>query len=90
VNRQHHVLFGAVAGLGCSAARGMPAWQCLISAGLGSLVGPMPDVDSRRWWKRLDRLMLPDEWLGAVVVAAAPGSDALVGAAGHGMGGGGA
>jgi hypothetical protein len=63
VNRQHHVLIGAVAGMGYAAAQGLPSWQCLISAGLAGMAGPAPDVDNRRWWKRLDRL-LPDEWLG--------------------------
>lgn len=63
MNHRHHVLMGAVAGLGAAAAQGLPAWQCAASAGLGSLAGPLPDVDNHRWWKRLDRFV-PDEWLG--------------------------
>lgn len=63
MNHRHHVLIGASAGLGYTVARGLPVWQCLIGAGVGAAVGPLPDVDNHRWWKRLDRV-LPDEWLG--------------------------
>jgi LexA-binding, inner membrane-associated putative hydrolase len=63
VNHRHHVLVGAAAGLGYAAMHGMPGWQCLVSAGLAGVAGPLPDIDNHRWWKRLDRV-LPDEWLG--------------------------
>jgi hypothetical protein len=63
VNHRHHTLIAAAAGLGHAVTAGLPGWQCLVSAGLASVAGPLPDVDNHRWWKRMDRV-LPDEWLG--------------------------
>jgi hypothetical protein len=61
--RLGHTLAGASASLAVASLAGWPLWQQVAAGGIGAAVGPLPDVDQRRWWRTLDHL-LPDEWLG--------------------------
>jgi hypothetical protein len=61
--RPGHVLAGATSAAGVGMLLGWPTGHVLLAAAVGAVVGPLPDVDQHRWWRRLDRV-LPDEWLG--------------------------
>lgn len=63
MDRPHHHVVGAAAGVWLAALSGWPAWQTAAAAGIAAAAAPLPDLDNRRGWRMVDRV-IPDEVLG--------------------------
>lgn len=66
MNTSTHRLCGFAAGLGAAAVLPMTPAEAVGAVAVAVLTagGPLsPDMDQRKWWRLLDRV-IPDEWLG--------------------------